>query len=254
MDVLEEVFRAKCFKQRFRRYKHALLARVYKGDKRYCPLCGKYSGKFLDYGATRRKDAECMHCGSLERHRLLWVFLNKKTDFISPRGRRVLHVAPEPCLGKKLKEIYLKNYLSSDINPNAAMEVMDITDIDYDQDYFDIIFCSHVLEHIPDDRRAIKELYRVLKPGGWAIVLVPIEGDYTREDLTIDNPEVRSKLYGQPDHVRAYGVRDYTNLLVRSGFDVSIYYPKNILDCSEIEKMGLTSNAGEIFFCEKRKA
>lgn len=128
---------------------------------------------------------------------------------------------------------------------------MDITHITYEDNSFDYIYCSHVLEHILDDIKAMKELYRILKPNGWAILNVPImtEGE-TQEDATVITEEDRMKQYGHPEHVRNYGV-DYPQRLKKAGFKVKVIYPKDILTSNEIELMGITKAAGEIYFCEK---
>ncbi|WP_373091566.1 class I SAM-dependent methyltransferase [Zhongshania sp.] len=179
------------------------------------------------------------------------MFLRKKTDIFEPLNRRVLHIAPEKCLDDRLKKMYGSSYLTADIQPGLAMECMDITDIKYNDETFDVIFCSHVLEHISDDKKAINELTRVLKSGGWAIILVPIDGDYTHEDPAITDPKMREELYGQSDHVRLYGLKDYLGLLESTGLEVSVYFPQDILPPEDIIHFGIIENAGEIFLCKK---
>jgi SAM-dependent methyltransferase len=164
-------------------------------------------------------NARCPRCGSLERHRLIWKYFASRTDLLDGGAKRVLHVAPEPQLGSLLQRLPGVDYLSIDLAEGAAMARMDVTDLALVDDSFDVIICSHVLEHVPDDRRAMRELFRVLRPGGWAILQVPIVGDRTYEDWSVTMPEDRERVFGQRDHVRIYG-RDYVNRLVETGFDV----------------------------------
>ena len=136
----------------------------------------------------------------------------------------MLHVAPEPALAPKFRAIPGLDYLSGDLDPAAAMVQMDITDIRYPDNSFDVIYCSHVLEHVPDDRRAMRELARVLKPGGWAVLAVPLREHAlaTFEDPTITDPKNRDRFFGQSDHVRWYSASDFQRRLEESGFSVTV--------------------------------
>ncbi|MDP9159525.1 MAG: methyltransferase domain-containing protein [Acidobacteriota bacterium] len=125
---------------------------------------------------------------------------------------------------------------------------MDISQIGYPDNTFDIIYCSHVLEHVPDDRKAMAELRRVLKPDGWAIILVPITGECTDEDPRCVHPEERLRRFGQEDHVRCYGL-DYIDRLRSAGFSVTCIVPRDFLSPGEIQRMGITEAAGEIYYC-----
>jgi SAM-dependent methyltransferase len=145
-----------------------------------------------------------MYCNSLERHRLVWLYFEKMTDLFDGAPKTMLHVAPEPMIQGLLKERLASGYLTADLFSPAAMVKMDITDIQYGDDTFDVIYCSHVLEHVPDDRRAMREFRRVLKPHGWAVLLVPIVISRTFEDPSITDPAERAKLFGQHDHVRIW--------------------------------------------------
>lgn len=225
-----------------------LLARV--GARRACPVCGRTAGQFRPAGRPPRADAQCPWCRALERHRLLWLFLVRRTDLFDGTPRRVLHVAPEPALEARLAAALGNGYLTADLDPTRAMVRMDLTDIPEDDATFDVIYCSHVLEHIPDDRKAIAECFRVLKPGGWAILLVPICGDTIVEDPTITDPRERERRFGQHDHVRIYG-RDYVTRLAGAGFDVETVTPRDLATEEEIERHGLTKFAGDIYFCKK---
>lgn len=225
------------------------LAVQYYGSKRYCPVCGKKSRGFKPFGIVPREDAQCPHCGSLERHRLLWLFLEKSDDFIAGK-LKMLHVAPEPCLESLFMKRLGSNYLTADLFDPNAMVKMDICDIQYPDNSFDAIYCSHVLEHVPDDRKAMRELCRVLSTNGWAIINVPITREKTFEDPSIVEPKERLKAFGQEDHVRCYG-KDYFERLRDSGFEVRIIKVDDVAAGYEAVKMGLTRASGEIYFCTK---
>jgi len=217
--------------------------------ERFCPICQKTSSYFGLFGVKPRQNARCPHCGSLERHRLLYIFFKEKTDFFSGKSKKMLHIAPESCL-----EVLFKNaigeYISADLYNPKAMVKMDIMNIQYEKEIFDIIYCSHVLEHVSDDRKAMRELFRVLKRDGWAILNVPIMRDKTYEDPSIIDPKEREKVFGQFDHVRAYGL-DYVDRLRDAGFSVAIFYAKDLLSESDMERMGLITTEG-IYFCTKQ--
>jgi SAM-dependent methyltransferase len=172
------------------------------------------------------------------------------TDLLDKRPKHMLHVAPEPCFEKPLRRKLGSGYVSADIS-RQAMVRMDITNIQYSNETFDVIYCSHVLEHVKDDKRAIRELYRVMKSDGWALLLVPITGDKTFEDPSVTDPEERSRLFGQEDHVRRYG-SDYVERLIEGGFKVRVVNPFDFLHGEEIVRMGITEAAGEIYHCTKR--
>src|SRR5262249_15343216 len=145
------------------------------------------------------------------RHRMFWMWLPNKTDLLDSRQKKLLHVAPngpERPIGRFLQTVKSIDYLSADLSNPSAMIKMDITDIRLPENSFDVILCSHVLEHVPEDRKAIAELYRVLKPGGWAVLQVPLSDGETFEDRSVTDPKERARLFGQFDHVRRYGV-DY---------------------------------------------
>lgn len=155
---------------------------LYQGKNHFCPVCQKSLRAFAPYGRSRRKGALCIYCGSLERHRLLWLYLTQKTDLFDGRPKDVLHIAPEPCFKPIFHQKLGAGYITADLNDDHVMVKMDITNIQYPDDSFDVILCSHVLEHVPDDRKAMREFWRVLKPTGWAILLVPIMAEVTFED------------------------------------------------------------------------
>lgn len=213
-------------------------------------MCGKSSSGFAPYGITTREEAQCVHCGALERHRLLWLFLRERTDLFDGKPKKMLHVAPESCFESRLKERLGEDYLTADLSSSRAMVKMDICDIQYADQSFDVIYCSHVLEHVADDRQALRELFRVLKNNRWAILLVPITCEKTFEDSSIVDPKERLKAFGQEDHVRRYGP-DYIERLRAAGFTVAITRVGDLADSAEAARMGLTPASGEIFYCTK---
>jgi SAM-dependent methyltransferase len=196
---------------------------LYRGNKTECPVCGKTFNKFMPYGYTRthKNNRLCPNCLSLERHRLLWMYLNHKTDFFSA-PLNVLNIAPEQPFIRRFKKLQNLSYTTADLESPIADVKVDIRDMHVFKDNtFDMIICNHVLEHIDDELKALNELKRILKPGGKAIVQVPIDYslEYTFEDPSITDKKEREKVFGQYDHVRLYG-RDYPERLRKSGFEV----------------------------------
>jgi len=214
----------------------------YFGKKFYCPVCESKLRKF--------KSKSCPKCGAGIRHRTLWVFLLRKTNFFKNK-LSVLHFAPEHCFFKKIKKQYNIIYLSADLCSPRAMVAIDMCNINYPTNYFDVLISSHVLEHVDDDLKAMKELHRVQKKDGWAIHLVPI--DYSRsdtyEDPLIKSPKERRDIYGHHDHKRIYGT-DYKKRLESSGFNVENFKTEDFCDEKEIINMGLKKGT-EIFYCKK---
>lgn len=216
----------------------AVYSTYYGGSERYCPVCDTHLRRLLPTGNPVREDAECPICLSRERHRLMWLYLRDRTDLLDGKPKRLLHVAPEMGLGRRFQQAPNVDYLSGDLNSPDAMVKMDVTDIQYPENSFDVIFCSHVLEHVPNDRKAMRELYRVLKPGGWAMLQVPIARKTTFEDAGVTTEAERLRVFGQEDHVRIYG-EDYVDRLEEAGFDVTM--DKFILEFSDQDllRMGL---------------
>lgn len=242
----------KIIRKILRPLKNRLMSLYFSGNNRYCPICRKTSRKLLSFGNPLRSDARCVHCNSLERHRLTWLFFTKKTDLFDNSQKQMLHIAPEQSFQKLFLERIGAGYLSADLFNPTAMVKMDITNIQYAENTFDVIYCSHVLEHVPDDREAMKEFYRVLKPNGWAILLVPILDGPTHEDISIIDPKARLKVYGQEDHVRKYGTDlVYLSRLKEAGFKVQIIEPSEFLDSEQIVRMGITKAAQNIYYCTK---
>jgi len=188
---------------------------------------------------------------SLERHRLIWLFLKNKTNFFTD-PLKVLHIAPEYCLRKEFKRMKHLDYVTGDLVSPLADIKFDIHEIPMQDNEFDVIFCNHVLEHVEDDRVAMKELFRVMKPGGWGIFLIPLFyplPEKTIEDPSITDPKERERLFGQDDHVRMYGM-DYIDRLKESGFNVKAEkYAKELTE-EENRKYALLQEE-IIFYCEK---
>ena len=228
------------------------------GTNVQCVCCEKSFITFLPGGVMhKRPNASCPNCGSLERHRLVWHYITHQTNLLKG-GIKLLHIAPEKLFfqifstlsdveyipGAKFGEGYEDEYPAGTLN-------IDLTKIDIPDNTFDAILCSHVLEHIPEDAKAMKELHRVLKPGGWAILQVPLDPqrDKTFEDFSITDPGEREKAFGQYDHVRVYG-NDYGDRLTKAGFDVQrIPYAKENFTQEEFFRFGLIDD--DIFLVKK---
>ena len=208
-----------------------------RGDAVECPCCG---GRFSAFMPGREaQNPICPRCGAQARHRALWLYLKERTNLLREE-LSVLHFAPERALAQALGSRPNLRYVSADLDAPGAMEHFDITDIPHPDGSFDVILCIHVLEHVEDDRRALRELRRVLAPGGWAIVLVPLDlarAD-TYEDPSISTPEERERAYWQHDHLRLYG-RDFSERLKQAGFRVTVDRWVRSLDPATVERYGL---------------
>lgn len=202
-----------------------------KGDAVHCPVCEKSFRKFLPYGyVTKRENALCPNCLSLERHRLMWLFLKEKG--LLAEKRKVLHIAPEQPFVKRFKRIANWEYTTADLVSPLADVKLDVQHIPFDDELFDLVICNHVLEHVDDDRKAMSELYRILKKGGNALLQVPVrtKAADTDEDASVIDPKERERRFGQYDHVRMYGM-DYFSRLEEIGFVYEredVYYVEGI--------------------------
>lgn len=238
LDLKKTVKRAGC----------KVMAVALRGEGVACPLCDGRFRRFLPFGTRKRANAMCPCCWSLERDRLLWLLWRdlRSRDRL-PRTGRMLHVAPEPALVPHFAAHY--DYLSIDLNGAKAMRAMDITDLDFADGSFDAVVCNHVLEHVADDRRAMTEIHRVLAPGGWGSLQVPIKGEVTREDPAVTDPGERLKLYGNRDHVRQYG-RDFTSRLSDAGFETVAFAAADFLEPGQIERAAV-ARAGQVILARK---
>ena len=191
----------------------------FKGNRFTDPIDGSSYSRFLSYGYKfSRPNALCPGTLSLERHRLLWLYIKKKTTFLND-SLKVLHIAPEQVFFSKFKTFSHWDYTTTDLHSPLADIKADICELPFGDNNFDLILCNHVLEHIPDDRKAMQELFRVLKPKGTLIAQVPLEEmrSETFEDNSITDKAKRTEIFGQYDHVRIYGT-DYYDRLNSVGF------------------------------------
>ena len=192
----------------------------YRGNNFYCVCCGKSFRKFLPYGNILRANAVCPYCRSLERTRLLMYYLQNET-FIFTQQKKILHFAPERAISKKIKAFSKAGYISADINPALGDQIVDIQNIPFEKEVFDIVICSHVLGHIPDEAKAINEIFRVLKSGGVAIILtlIDLNNDVTYENKNVRTSEEKLNHYGESDLLRLHG-NDFISRLQREGIKV----------------------------------
>ena len=221
------------------------LAFFLKGDKFTDPIDGKSFKSFLPYGYGKQRDNVLSPSTlSLERHRLFWLFLKNETDFFTA-PKKVLHFAPEQAFYKRFKKMPNLDYVTTDLNSPLADVKADICNLPFEDNSFDVIFCNHVLEHIPDDTKAMQELFRVLKVGGMGIFQIPqdLKREKTFEDNSITDKKERQKIFGQYDHVRIYG-RDYFDKLRGVGFKVEEVDYTATLSEADIDKFRLAK--GEI--------
>jgi len=201
-----------------------------KGDKVQCPVCEKHYRKFLPYGYSgraKRENVLCPNCLSLERHRLMWLYLKNETDFFT-KPRKMLHIAPEQCFYQRFREMKNLDYTTGDLVSPLADVKFDLHHIPFENNTYDVILCNHVLEHVQDANQCMRELNRVLKPGGMAFMQVPIdyERSQTYEDFSITDPRQREIHFWQKDHMRLFGM-DYNKWLERAGFKVNpVHYAK----------------------------
>ena len=223
---------------------------IYKGNKYHCPICERGFRKFLFGPDKIKNNSKCPGCSSLERHRLLWLYLKDERNILNAKIK-LLNIAPDYATQNKLRKLANIDYTSADLDSPLAMQKADLTKLPFEENRFDAIICYHVLEHIEDDSQAISELFRVLKPGGWAILQTPIddEREETFEDFSITSPKERKRLFGQEDHVRIYG-RDYFLRLKKSGFDVAEDTFIKKFSQSETEKFVLDKDE-KICLCTK---
>ncbi len=222
-----------------------IIALSLKGNRFTDPIDGKSFKKFLPYGyESPRENVLSPSTLSLERHRLLWLYLKNETEFFNA-PLKLLHFAPEQAFYNRFKKLDNLDYTTTDLNSPLADVKADICNLPFQDNSFDVILCNHVLEHIPDDTKAMQELYRVLKPGGWGIFQIPqdLKREKTFEDNTITDRKERARIFGQYDHVRIYG-RDYFDKLRSIGFTVEEVDYTSILPKEAVEKYRLAK--GEI--------
>ncbi|WP_274704456.1 class I SAM-dependent methyltransferase [Salinimicrobium profundisediminis] len=216
-----------------------------RGSKYTDPIDGRSFSKFLPYGyGQQRENVLSPSTLSLERHRLLWLYLKDHTTFFTA-PHKVLHFAPEQAFYKRFRKLNNLDYTTTDLNSPLADVKADICDLPFEDNSFDFILCNHVLEHIPDDTKAMQEIYRILTPGGTAILQIPqdLNREKTFEDDSITDPAERANIFGQYDHVRVYG-RDYFDKLREVGFRVEEVDLTSQMDLQLVDKYRLAK--GEI--------
>ena len=233
--------------QRVAEWAVPVLGLFYLGEGKECPVCGCKRRKFLPYGyVTPRENALCPKCLSLERHRLLWLWLLRESDL--GRGAmalpRMLHIAPEVALMRRFRKMYNatpERYITADLESPLADMHFDVQQIPLKDGQMDAIICNHIMEHVEDDRLAMRELHRILRHGGWGVVLSPVEREreLTFEDDTITDKDERTRIFGQYDHRRIYG-RDYADRLREAGFEVMVLPYMQHLTSAEQQLYALT--------------
>ena len=207
----------------------------YRGVAVECPVCGGLFKRFMTYNG--RPSAMCPRCRLLERHRHFWIYLERETDlFIRPQ--RLLHIAAESELERRFRVVPTLEYLTGDLLRKEADIQLDVTNLTLPDAQFDVVLCSHVLEHVNDARAAMSELLRILRPGGWALLDAPVDPGLsdTYEDWTITAPAERQLAFGQWDHVRVFG-RNFNSLLQEQGWQVEEH--RVPLTPAEAERWGL---------------
>jgi len=237
--------------QLFSHFVLKIVSVFYMGKNVECPVCEHSFRKFLPYGRVGRGNALCPNCLSLERHRLMWLFLKDKTDFFST-DKKVLHIAPELCFIDRFEKIHGENYITADIESPLAKVKLDVHEMPFEDNSFEVVFCNLVMEHVVDDRKAMSEIFRVLRKGGFAILQIPLFhplSEITYEDASITDPKEREKAFGQDDHVRLYG-KDYADKIRAVGFEVTEDGFGDELSKDE-QKLYALPKDEPIFYCKK---
>ena len=238
-------------RNKIRQNLNKIIALIYYGNNYTCNCCNKSFRKFFPKGNIKRENVRCPNCGSLERTRVLQHYLVNETDLFF-RKQSVLHFAPESCLFNQLKNLDIE-YVDGDINPANATHVIDITNIQYPDDYFDLVICSHVLGHVPNEARAIHEIKRVMKKDGIALIMTLIDRNRqkTFEDQQVVTEEERLLNYGERDLCRLHG-RDFEERLQEQGLEVTCIDYAQQLPRSVAEANRLGDGSRELIFkCQK---
>lgn len=220
-----------------------------------CPCCNKQFAQMLDAGNPVRNNVRCPFCRSLERQRFIWLYLQRETDLFK-EDHRLLHIAPERCFYRSFAKSTLLDYTAADKftkgnkYPRKTVN-FDLTEARFSDEYFDVFICCHVLEHIPDDYKAISELYRMTRRNGWGILQVPIRRDMpsTFEDPSIVTEAEREAAYGQFDHVRQYGL-DFIDRVTAAGFDVTRISCEDFSSPQEMQRYRII-DSDDIYVCRR---
>lgn len=210
-------------------------------DAPTCPICGVSDRKFMPFGLHERPNSQCPVCGSLERHRMLWLYLCGNAEFFDP-DNRVLHMAPEECLQHCFGGHFGDKYVTMDRYDARSRVRANFTDLPFAEGLFDVAISCHVLEHVQDDMAAISELGRIIRPDGRAIVMVPYDPDNpTYEDPKFDTPAKRLAAYGHPFHYRIYG-HDLIDRIEQAGFEVAVHGSKELFSPDDRRRFRINTN------------
>ena len=237
---------------RLRRLRNRAAPLLYAGDAMHCPVCDRSFRKFRAAGRKqeRRANAVCPFCGARERDRLAHLFL-QDAAWQDSAGGPILHIAPEACLAPRLRELADGRYICADLLRNDVDERFDIMAIPHPEATFQGVYCSHVLQDVQDDVRALAECFRVLKPGGWAIVNVPVKGR-----ATIDHRDapLNPRRAGDPrpaEHLRTYGA-DFAERMASVGFAMRVIDAADLAKAEEQRRFGIADAAAGSIYCGTR--
>lgn len=220
---------------------------LFQGERFHCPVCDSGLTRLLAWGELR--DACCPVCTAFSWHRFSWLFLERQTDLFDGAPKRMLHVAPEPALARRFRELPGLHYVTADLMKPGVMVHMDLMTIPFSEQVFDVAYCSHVLEHVPDPKRALRELLRVLRPGCWALIVVPTFEGPSTGDPSVTNPAERERLFGQHDHFWRLG-SDFAAWIEQAGFEVDVKRSADVATEDERLRMALFG-AGPLFLCRR---
>ena len=244
-------------------YKYLRFLRLFffKGNNFFCPICKFKASKFLPYGKDYeaikkfeiigmgfRKNAICPNCFSKDRERLFFLFLQKLINEKSINySSKIIHFSPEPSLERNFFRKNFSNYFTADIIKNKSDFIIDLQNFNFEEKNFDLVICNHVLEHIEDDNIALENIYSILKPGGLAILQVPlstiIDIDFKKEGVASDIE--RLKFYGQSDHVRIYSEKNFLQKIKKIGFSINVN--EMISEKNNLPSYGLNKKEKVIF-------
>lgn len=229
--------------------RNRLQSLFYRGKGFTCPICKVNLKRYMSYRNTG--DPTCPRCRTSRRHRFYWYYLNEYSDLFDGRNKRVLHLAPEYYLKSIFQQRLGDAYLPTGYNDPRVKHMLDLNNANEADESFDVIICNHVLEHVPDDLKAMREIRRMLKPDGWALITVPqLASDKTFEDPAHKSPKERKQFYGQWDHLRAYG-SDFAERLRSQGFAVESIYPQDLLSETKVRDLCLRADKDPLFIVRK---
>jgi SAM-dependent methyltransferase len=217
----------------------------YAGKGVFCPVCEREYRAFVNSPI-----GDCPGCGATDRSRLMWLYLRDRRPDLVAESKVVLQIAPDRGLERRFRALGGIRYLSGDLHEPGVMVRLDLTHLDLPDTCFDTVICIHVLAHISNDRKAMREMRRVLRPGGVALVMTPLNDslEFTHEDPWIIDPVARDRAFGEWDFVRKYG-RDFVDRLIQAGFDVDQECPAETMDEDQRKKFGLWN--ARIFLCRR---